>query len=362
MPAPQLSDSNAPRCANVVGVGLIGGSIGLALRRAGWRVSGVDDDPARTDRARQLEVIDAVGLDPDAEITFIATPVGAVAEAARKALADTVGLVTDVGSVKAPIVDAVDDRRFVGGHPMAGSEQEGVDGASADLFAGAVWVLTPTPSTDDSTYAQVRSIVSVMGAEIIALEPARHDEFVAVVSHVPHLTAASLMRIADDRADEHVALLRLAAGGFRDMTRIASGHPGIWPDICAENRSAIVAGLDRLINALGDAREQVAGQDRDGLLRDLTRARAARVNLPSRYTRPSELTEVRVPVPDRPGVLADVTTLATELDVNIVDLEIAHSSEGVQGVLILLIESATSDVFRGGLIARGYRPSVHPLA
>lgn len=362
MHAPQPSESNAPRRANVVGVGLIGGSIGLALRRAGWHVSGVDDDAARTDRARQLDVIDDVGLDPDAEITFIATPVGAVAEAARKALAETVGLVTDVGSVKAPIVDAVDDRRFVGGHPMAGSEQEGVDGASADLFAGAVWVLTPTPKTDDSTYAQVRSIVAVMGAEIIALEPARHDEFVAVVSHVPHLTAASLMRIADDRADEHVALLRLAAGGFRDMTRIASGHPGIWPDICAENRSAIVAGLDRLIAALGDAREQVAGQDRDGLLRDLTRARAARVNLPSRYTRPSELTEVRVPVPDRPGVLADVTTLATELDVNIVDLEIAHSSEGVQGVLILLIESAASDVFRGGLIARGYRPSVHPLA
>ena len=362
MPAPQPSESNAPRRANVVGVGLIGGSIGLALRRAGWHVSGVDDAAARTDRARQLDVIDDVGLDPDAEITFIATPVGAVAEAARKALAETVGLVTDVGSVKAPIVDAVDDRRFVGGHPMAGSEQEGVDGASADLFAGAVWVLTPTPKTDDSTYAQVRSIVAVMGAEIIALEPARHDEFVAVVSHVPHLTAASLMRIADDRADEHVALLRLAAGGFRDMTRIASGHPGIWPDICAENRSAIVAGLDRLIAALGDAREQVAGQDRDGLLRDLTRARAARVNLPSRYTRPSELTEVRVPVPDRPGVLADVTTLATELDVNIVDLEIAHSSEGVQGVLILLIESAASDVFRGGLIARGYRPSVHPLA
>src|SRR3546814_109529 len=153
-----------------------------------------------------------------------------------------------------------------------------------------------------------------------------------VVSHVPHLTAASLMRIADERADEHVALLRLAAGGFRDMTRIASGHPGIWPDICEENRSAIVAGLDRLMAALAEARDQVASSDRDALLADLSRARAARVNLPSRYTRPSELAEVRVPVPDRPGVLADVTMLATELDVNIVDLEIAHSSEGQQGV------------------------------
>lgn len=348
--------------ANVIGVGLIGGSIGAALRRAGWHVSGIDDDVARAARALDLGVVDEIGLDPDAEITFVATPVRSIAEAAAKALAGTLGLVTDVGSVKAPIVTTVDDPRFVGGHPMAGSEQEGVDGADPDLFEGAVWVLTPTANTDDATYARVRSIVSRLGAEVIALPPERHDEFVAVVSHVPHLTAASLMRIADERADEHAALLRLAAGGFRDMTRIASGHPGIWPDICEENRTAIVMALDRLIEALGDAREQVADRDGEGLLRDLTRARAARVNLPGRYTRPSELVEVRVPVPDRPGVLADVTTLATELSVNIVDLEIAHSAEGVAGVLILLIESSTADLFRGGLLARGYRPSVQRLA
>lgn len=361
MSNPDPALRRAPRRANIVGVGLIGGSIGLALRRAGWHVSGTDDDPARSARAVEIGVIDEVGLDPDAEITFVATPVRSIAEAASKALAGTVGLVTDVGSVKAPVVAAVDDVRFVGGHPMAGSELEGVDGADADLFEGAVWVLTPTAETDDGAYAQIRSVVSGFGAEVIALPPARHDEFVAVVSHVPHLTAASLMRIADERADEHAALLRLAAGGFRDMTRIASGHPGIWPDICEENRTAIVSGLDRLIDALGDARAQVADADRAGLLADLTRARSARVNLPSRYTRPSELTEVRVPVPDRPGVLADVTTLATELDVNIVDLEIAHSAESVAGVLIVLIESSTAERFRGGLLARGYRPSVQPL-
>ncbi len=347
--------------ANVVGVGLIGGSIALALRRAGWHVSGVDHDRSRTDRALELGVIDEVGLDADAELTFVATPVRTVAEAARKALAGTSGLVTDVGSVKAPIVAAVDDPRFVGGHPMAGSEQEGVEGATDDLFEGAVWVLTPTTDTDDDAYARIRSVVSSFGAEVIALPPDRHDELVAVVSHVPHLTAASLMRIADERADEHVALLRLAAGGFRDMTRIASGHPGIWPDICAENRTAIVAGLDRLIAALSEVRDQVSASDREALLADLSRARAARVNLPSRYTRPAELAEVRVPVPDRPGVLADVTTLATELDVNIVDLEIAHSSEGQQGVLIVLIEGTLVERFRGGLLARGYRPSIQHL-
>lgn len=356
-----MSEGDSPRRANIVGVGLIGGSIGLALRDAGWIVTGDDHDESRRARAVELGVVDDVGLDPQAEITFVATPVGAIVEATRKALAATEGLVTDVGSVKAPIVDAIEDPRFIGGHPMAGSEQEGVDGARADLFSGAVWVMTPTERTDDAAYARIRAVVSSLGAEIVALEADRHDEFVAVVSHVPHLTAASLMRIADDRADEHAALLRLAAGGFRDMTRIASGHPGIWPDICAENRIAIVAGLDRLIDALGDARDQVAGDDRQGLIDDLTRARSARVNLPSRYTRPSELAEMRVPVPDRPGVLADVTTLASELDVNIADLEIAHSSEGIQGVLILLVEESSVERFRGGLIARGYRPSVRQL-
>lgn len=349
------------RTANIVGVGLIGGSIGLALRDLGWQVSGSDYDSARTTRALELGVIDEIRLNPDAEITFIATPVRSVAESALKALAETTGLVTDVGSVKSSIVEAVDDRRFVGGHPMAGSEQEGVDGASADLFAGAVWVLTPTAKTDDAAYTRVRSVISSMGAEIIALDPVRHDEFVAVVSHVPHLTAASLMTITGDRSDEHGALLRLAAGGFRDMTRIASGHPGIWPDICADNDRAIVDGLDRLISALTLAKEQVATHDHDGLVDTLSKARSARVNLPSRYTRPADLAVIRIPVPDRPGVLAEVTTHASEVGVNIVDLEIAHSSEGTAGVLIVVVEADAADSLLPGLVERGYRPSLRHL-
>ncbi len=111
-------------------------------------------------------------------------------------------------------------------------------------------MLTPTADTVDDTFATVRSAIVAMGADVVALAPERHDALVAEVSHVPHLTAATLMRLADDRAEEHRALLRLAAGGFRDMTRIAAGHPGIWPDIVAENREAIAAVLERLIDAL----------------------------------------------------------------------------------------------------------------
>jgi prephenate dehydrogenase len=244
---------------------------------------------------------------------------------------------------------------------MAGSEQEGVEGATPDLFEGATWVLTPTAGTDAAAYAQVRQIVTTLGAEVVALPPERHDTLVAVVSHVPHLTAATLMRLADERSEEHRALLRLAAGGFRDMTRIASGHPGIWPDICTDNQAAIVEVIDELMSALHDMRQVVAKGDREGLLAVLEQARAARVNLPARLRTAADIREVRVPVPDRPGMLAEVTTLATDLDVNIIDLEIAHSTEGDRGVLIMLIEAGAVGVFRRALVEGGYRPSVHAV-
>jgi prephenate dehydrogenase len=347
--------------AEVIGTGLIGGSIGLALRAQGWHVTGRDVDEARAARALELGALDAVGHDPSAELTFVAVPVSAVAAEARRA-AEAGTIVTDVGSVKAPIVANVDNARFVGGHPMAGSEQEGVDGADAELFMGATWVLTPTVDTDVAAYARVRSVVSAMGADVVALTPEQHDGLVAVVSHVPHLTAATLMSLASERAEEHAALLRLAAGGFRDMTRIASGHPGIWPDICAENREAIVGALDTLVHALSATREVVSNGDREALLKLLERARAARVSLPAPAVRPAELAEIRLPVPDRPGVLAEVTTLASELGVNIEDLEIVHSAEGPRGVLVLIVEAGAADLVRGALLARGYRPTARPLS
>jgi prephenate dehydrogenase len=270
-------------------------------------------------------------------------------------------VVTDVGGVKAPIVTAVADPRFVGGHPMAGSEQEGVDGADASLFEGATWVLTPTDDTDPAAYAEIRAVVSSLGADVVALRPEDHDQLVALVSHVPHLTAAALMSTAAAGAEEHAAVLRLAAGGFRDMTRVAAGHPGIWLDICAENRDAIVTGIDVLQSALSEMRELVEGGDRDGLLTWLERARAARVSLPTTAPRPEELAEIRVPVPDRPGVIAEVTTLVSELGVNMFDLETVHSAEG-GGVFVFLVDAASADLVRGALLARHYKPSAQRLA
>jgi prephenate dehydrogenase len=353
---------DAARRANVIGLGLIGGSIGLALRARGWHVTGEDADPATQSAALRRGAVDAMGLDPGAEITFVAVPVLATADQVKRALVETTGSVTDVGSVKASVCRSSDDPRFVGGHPMAGSELDGLDGAHDDLFNGAVWVLTPVEHSDDTTFAQVTGIVASFGAEVVALSPERHDQLVAVVSHVPHLTAATLMGLASSRAEEHAALLRLAAGGFRDMTRVASGQPGIWLDICAENRPAIVDTLDQLITGLAEVRDIIGADDRDALFQRLTAARQARVNLPARVVHPEELAEIRIPIPDRAGAAAEVFTLAGELSVNIASFEVVHVVESTRGVAVVLVDRSMVDVFRGGLLARGFRPSVQLLS
>ncbi len=360
------TEGGARRRALVVGTGLIGGSIALGLRRRGWHVSGLDADESHSREALDREVVDAVGDDPDAEVVFVAVPATSVAQVVRELLTDADrrpdAVVTDVSGVKTAVVAAADHPRFVGGHPMAGSEQIGLHGADADLFEGAVWVLTPTAATDLESFDRIKGVVMSLGAEVLVLSPEDHDRLVAVVSHVPHLVAATLMNAASAGAQQDGALLRLAAGGFRDMTRVAAGHPGIWPDICAENAPAIVPALDALVADLSTIREQVAAQDRGGLLEVLQDASAARRNLPARIARPEHLAELRIRVPDRPGELAAITSLAADAGIGIYDIEIAHSAEGPSGVLILIVDDADADTLAAAVDAKGYRCQVAHLS
>jgi prephenate dehydrogenase len=351
-----------PQHANVIGLGLIGGSIALGLRSRGWRVNGDDSSPQRVEDAIARGCIDSGRIDRTAAVTFVAVPVLAAQDRVEHALKATSGAVTDVGSVKGALCAAVTDSRFVGGHPMAGSELEGLDGAAADMFSGAVWVLTPSAATSHTTIAAVAAAVTTLGAEMVAMTPERHDDMVAVVSHVPHLTAASLMGLAADGAEEHAALLRLAAGGFRDMTRIASGHPDIWLDICDQNRDAIVGVLDRLIARLEEMRQIVGTIDRDGLLERLQRARMARTNLPGRISRPETLAEVRIPIPDRPGAAAEIFTLAAREGINIASFEVVHLAESNLGVAVVLVDADAADAYRTALAGRGLHPGVSPLS
>jgi prephenate dehydrogenase len=354
------------RRAVVVGTGLIGGSIALALRRRGWHVSGMDDDPARQREAYESGVVDTVGDDLDAEVVFVATPAAAVAGVVLQVLS-TEGrtpdaVVTDVSGVKTAIVEAADHPRFIGGHPMAGSEQFGLHGADPDLFEGAVWVLTPTPATELQAFNRLQGVVVALGADALVLSASDHDRLVAVVSHVPHLVAATLMNAASDGAQADGTLLRLAAGGFRDMTRVAAGHPGIWPDICAENAAPIVGALDTLVRDLTAVRERVAEHDRGALLDLLGRASNARRSLPARVTRPENLAELRIPVPDRAGVLAEITSLAAEAGIGIYDIEIAHSAEGPRGILILVVDASDAGRLGHAVEEQGYRCQVQKLS
>jgi prephenate dehydrogenase len=223
-------------------------------------------------------------------------------------------------------------------------------------------VLTPTAATDLAAFDRLKGVVMSLGADVLVLSAADHDRLVAVVSHVPHLVAATLMNAASAGAEQDGTLLRLAAGGFRDMTRVAAGSPGIWPDICAENAAAIVDALDTLIGDLSSVRDQVAGRDRTALLDTLESASAARRNLPARIARPDHLAELRIPVADEPGVVAELTSLAADAGINLYDFEVAHSAEGPRGVVILVVEDTDATTLAAAVEARGYRVRVEPLS
>ena len=353
----------------LLGTGLIGGSIGMALRELGHEVVGFDVDPERAAAAVAAGATDRAAPDVSAavagcDVAVVAVPLGVEAEVVLAALDAGAPVVTDVGAVKTAITESVCAQRpeiadrYIGSHPMAGSEQEGLDGARADLFRGAVWIMTPHAGTDPDAFAIVQHLITECGAETLAVSPERHDELVALVSHVPQIASTTLMNVAAHAGNDDGILLRLAAGGFRDMTRIAASNPVIWPDICLENRTAIVRALDAYQRQLDLARALIEGGDRDGLFAMLTDARAARRNLPRGFAVGGPLAEVRVPVPDRPGVLAEVTTLAGELGINIGDLEIAHSIEGEQGVLVVVVARSQADALAAALHDHHYYPAI----
>ena len=353
--------TSRPR-AHVVGVGLIGGSIALALRRAGWEVSGEDLDEANLNRALTAGVISGTSSD-NANLYFIATPSQTVPAVAMQILERNPSrdlIVTDVAGVKDSIVTSVTDARFIGGHPMAGSEMKGLDGSREDLFETATWVLTPTENTPTQAYAHLHSIISSLGASPLAISASNHDRLVAMASHVPHLVAGALMNEAAKMAESDSILLRLAAGGFRDMTRISAGEPEIWPNVLFDNRSAVVDGLDKLMERLQRIRDVVAQQDKASLMEELTTASVARRELPGRASVARDLVFVRIPISDQPGMLAIITNLASDMDVNIFDIEIAHGVEGTSGVLELSIERDDAPQLMVALKGAGFHTSIRP--
>lgn len=339
----------------IVGLGLMGGSLGLASLERGLveRVVGFDLDPASIKRALERKAItqgarslaEAVA---EADLVVLATPVGSIGEVFAEAAAFMPDgcVVTDVGSTKAGVVEAVTRRapaslHFIGGHPMAGSERGGIDAATSDLYEGCLWILTPTGATSTEAYGRLMRFLTALGARVLTLDPARHDEALALTSHLPQLLSSTLMGFAADVAKTGEGLPLLTAGGFRDMTRIAGSSPDLWVGIVQENQPALSSLLRRFQETLGEAADALENHDWYRLRAMLAEAQRARHDLPGKPgLEPSELAEILIPVPDRPGVLAEVTTTVGEAGVNIEDLNILHSAEGGRGVIHLAVSGA----------------------
>lgn len=328
----------------VVGTGLIGGSVGMGLRAAGAAtVRGVDRSPEHLDRALELGAVDEISADlaqacEGADLAVVAVPVGQVVPTVERiASAAPRMIVTDVGSAKGPIVAGAEAvlGSFVGGHPMAGSEREGIEAARADLFEGALWMLTPTAHTDAGAFRKVNTLVQRLGARSLALDPAEHDRLVALVSHLPYAVATTLMELAGSQGDDRV--LRAAAGSFRDVTRTAGSNPGIWKDILSANRGAVLGALDAFTERLSGFRDALAADDWDAVTHFIEHARDARRRLPLKGERgPADPFVVQVPIPDRAGVLAEITTSLGAHGVNIEDLWMEHSAAG--GIVRIVVD------------------------
>ena len=273
----------------LVGVGLIGGSFALALRRAGaaGSIVGADRDPQALERAAALGVIDDAGSASQAtrgaDLVVVAVPVRAIGPVLHDvALAlDPAAVVTDVGSTKADVVATARAElrglfpRFVPAHPIAGREASGVEAASADLFKGARVVITPVPETAPDAVDLVRGAWEAAGGRVSQLGAAEHDSIFAAVSHLPHLLSFALVSEICERANAS-DLFAFAAGGFRDFTRIAASSPEMWRDIALQNREALLAELDRYGARLAVFRELVSRGDGPGLQRLMSEARSAR--------------------------------------------------------------------------------------
>ena len=358
----------------LIGVGLIGGSLGLVWKkhRPDLTITGYDE-PDVLDEALAREAIDRRAADPatavaDADLVVLATPLGAMLRL-TKTIAPHLqpgALVTDVGSVKAPVAEYARDvlpaaNPFVGGHPMAGSEKGGIAHADAFLFENATYVLTPPPDVRPDAlpehHPDLVQLVQATGARLLVLEAERHDQIAATVSHLPQLLAVTLMNAAAEANDEDEAFLRLAAGGFRDMTRIASSPFSMWRDILVANEGPILDVLGRFAAAFQRTRNRLAENDVAALEQTFDTARRVRERIPrdmKGFLEP--LIDVYLYAEDRPGFLVGITSAVYEAGLNIKDLELLKIREGTGGAFRLGFATAgDADAAVEALNAAGYR-------
>jgi prephenate dehydrogenase len=352
----------------VIGTGLIGTSIAMAAIRAGDAVRGFDVDLTTLARAAELSGLTPAGTLEEcvrgATLVFVCTPIPSLPELVREALAASPDVVvTDVGSVKSHVMAEVEAAaepdqlaRYVGGHPMGGSERSGPDRASAAVLDGIVWVLSETRATDPQATARLEAWIGRIGASPVRMEPERHDRLVAIVSHLPQVASTALMGLAATEEAGEPEILLLAAGGFRDLTRLAASSPHLWSDILLANREAIGRALELYASRLTAMRDMVLAGRAEDVEEVFASAKEARLSLAAKPQVKSGVAVILVPVPDRPGVLAELTVSLGEAGVNIEDLQIVHSPEGGRGTVHLTVAVDAADEAERVLRERWFEP------
>lgn len=355
----------------LVGTGLIGGSIGLAIKKFKPQVEviGYDINSEATAFAQKIGAIDLKVADltgfSQVDLVFVSTPISAIVDTVRQ-IAPYLKegtVVTDTGSVKTPIVEELAkelprETIFIGGHPMAGSDREGISFATSSIIENSYYILTPLKSTPDRAYLTLHDFLTSLKAFVVAVDPYRHDLIVAYISHLPHLLAAAIVNLAVSRSKEEEGLLFFASSGFRDVTRIAGGNSGLWADILLENREAVLKALPELKVEIRSLEEALNRMNRDEVFKLLERARLARRGLPVAIKRTVEdLRILSVPVENKPGVLSEVTVLLGSAGINIEDIEIVHGID--RGVLKLTVNTQErAEKARKILEDRGYEVSI----
>jgi prephenate dehydrogenase len=340
-----LSQGPAPKIA-VLGVGLIGGSIGLAARRSlEAEVVGYGRTPATLERAVALGALDRgagslAEACEGADVVFCAGPVGALSGQAREALAAAgpEAVVTDVGSTKGGLVETVGaDERFIGGHPLAGAETAGVENARADLFQGARWYLTPTERSSGVLYDRLQRIVSGLGARPQAIDPAAHDRLMATISHLPHVVANALAAEAAAELCRDSERMPEVGPSFRDTTRVAGSNPAIWADIFAANSEAVADSVEAAARRLGEAAELIRGGDREAIAAWHAAAGDDRRRLLEPDLEAGPLRELRIVVANRPGTIAALALALGEAGVNIEDMALHPAPDMISGAVTLWV-------------------------
>jgi prephenate dehydrogenase len=353
----------------VVGTGLIGTSVGLAAKRAGvGAVSAFDPDERSLAVAAERGAVDAAASLEEAvegaSLVVVAAPVAKLVSVVPSALERGDATVTDVGSTKAAVcAAAAGNGRFVGGHPMCGSEARGPEHATADLFEGATWFLTPVPETDAASLRLVHGFVSGLGATPVAIEPETHDRVVALTSHLPHALANLLVNQAGANRVEGHDPLAAAGGSLREMTRVAGANPRIWVDIFLENASVLGQSLADHRRRVEQLEQALHARDAGFLARWIAEASSNRRRmLAQAFPDPGALQQLHVHVPDRPGVLAGITQALGAARINIEDFELQHVSPDRGGNLIVLVAGEDAAHRAADLLEeQGYGVVVEPV-